>query len=151
MKKIHATTGQPGASHCTAAPAKPAPPQTAASVARNFHSGSASAATASRPGHSNSRHGRIASAVTQLSRAKTSAPPTCRKVNPAGATGGACCSNRASTAAMVAASFSLNTPRSTSPNVATASRCDSGSIRTALTSGSVRKKCTSSATQLPSS
>ncbi len=57
---------------------RPSPPQAAASAASGFHSGMGGASTGSTSGQANSRQSQRLSAVLQVSRATSVAPPTCR-------------------------------------------------------------------------
>ena len=79
----------------------------------------------------------------------TVAPPSWRSENPTGARAAPFAASCVSIAAMVAASVSSKPSISTLPTVATETACATGSMRTALTPGCVRKKRTSSATQSP--
>ena len=90
-------------------------------------------------GHSISRHSQSFSAVSQVSRAITTALPSRRSEYPCGARAASCFSSIFSTAAMVAASFAASSPVSTRPTVATETLCPAASMRTAPTPGCARR------------
>jgi hypothetical protein len=77
-KKPRASQGRPGAKCSAVRPAMPLVPHTAASLASVRHSWSSGCGSALISGHSISRQSQSFSAVTQVSRSTTIAPPSRR-------------------------------------------------------------------------